>query len=62
VRQVVELDRDGDERDLAADVRDRLSCPQAPERRRLAKRREVERGAAQQAAEAGLSLRRDLLG
>jgi hypothetical protein len=61
VRQVVELDRDGDEGDLAPDVRDRLSGPQAPERGRLAKRREVERRAAQQTRQARLALRRDLL-
>src|SRR5947207_1355394 len=61
VRQVVELDRDGDDGDLAADVRDRLARPEAPEGRRVAERRDVERGAADEAAEAGLALGRDLL-
>jgi hypothetical protein len=62
VGQIVELDRDGDKGDLAADVRDRLAGPQTPERRRVAERREVERSAAQQAAEARLALRCDFLG
>jgi hypothetical protein len=60
--EVVELDRNGDEGDLAADVRDRLARPEAPEGRRVPERRDVERGAAQQPAEAGLAIRCDLFG
>jgi hypothetical protein len=51
VRQLVELVRDGDPRDLACDEGDRLAEEEASERRRLAKRRQVERDASEQAAD-----------
>jgi hypothetical protein len=61
VREAVELDRDGDEGDLAADERDRLAGPEAAEGRRLAERGDVDRGSPDQALEAWLAVRGELL-
>jgi hypothetical protein len=61
--QLEQLDRNRDPGDLASEPRDRLAEEQAPERRRLAERAEVERCAADKAARArrrladGLGLR-----
>jgi hypothetical protein len=61
VREVVELDRNGDERDLAADERDRLAGPETAEGRRLAERSDVDRSSADQSAEARLAVGGELL-